>query len=199
MPVLHVLAGPNGSGKSTYASRVLKPITHLPFVNADVIAAERWPDSQAAHAYQASQAAAEQRTRLLEAGTSFITETVFSHRSKLELVADAAARAYLVHVHVMLVPVEVTVARVNERVGDGGHDVPHEKIRQRYERLWPLIAEARTLADRTAFMDNSAADAPFRQVAAYQSGILVGTASWPAWAPAALRGEDPRQSAADPR
>jgi len=45
-PVLHLLAGPNGSGKSTFVAEVLQEVTHLPFVNADVIAAHRWPDAQ---------------------------------------------------------------------------------------------------------------------------------------------------------
>ncbi|WP_244301061.1 AAA family ATPase [Leucobacter insecticola] len=82
MPVIHILAGPNGSGKSTFVDRVLRPATNLPFVNADVIAAERWPDAQATHAYEASRAAAEERTQLLLTKRSFITKTVFSHPSK---------------------------------------------------------------------------------------------------------------------
>jgi len=43
--VLHVLAGPNGAGKSTFVNRVLQPVNHLPFIDAGVIAAERWPES----------------------------------------------------------------------------------------------------------------------------------------------------------
>lgn len=39
-PALHLLAGPNGAGKTTFVERVLKPVTHLRFVNADRIAAE---------------------------------------------------------------------------------------------------------------------------------------------------------------
>lgn len=186
MPTLHLIAGPNGSGKSTYVALALQPITHLPFVNADVIAAERWPHDQAAHAYDASRAAAEERAQLLADGRSFITETVFSHASKLELVHEAIARGYLVHVHVILVPVELSVSRVAERVLGGGHDVPEQKIRERYARMWDLIAMARTAADRADFLDNSTAANPFRRVAVYEHGLLIGTPTWPAWAPAAL-------------
>lgn len=189
MPVLHLLAGPNGSGKSTFVERLLGPVTHLPFVNADVIAAERWPRAQAAHAYDASRAAADERTHLMVAGRSFITETVFSHPSKLDLVGDAIARGYLVHLHVMLVPVEVSVRRVAERVREGGHAVPEEKIRDRYARLWSLIAQARTIADRSEFFDNSTAQRPFRRAGAYEHGIPLGDPDWPAWTPAALTGD----------
>lgn len=186
MPVLDLLAGPNGSGKSTYVARILQPVTQLPFVNADVIAAERWPESQAEHAYDASRAAAEERTASLAARRSFITETVFSHPSKLELVEEAITLGYLVHLHVILVPVEVSVNRVAERVLAGGHDVPERKIRDRYDRLWDLVAKARTVADRIECFDNSSARHPFRRAAAYEHGLPVGEPTWPNWAPAAL-------------
>lgn len=185
-PVLHVLAGPNGAGKSTFVERVLQPVTHLPFVNADVIAVDQWPDAPSEHAYDASRAAAVERQRLMEHRASFITETVFSHPSKVDLVAHAVGLGYVVHLHVMLVPVELSVARVSERVGRGGHDVPEQKIRERYERLWSLIDTARESADRTAFYDNSTASGPFRLVASYERGRAIGPSSWPTWAPAVL-------------
>ncbi len=186
MPILHLIAGPNGSGKSTYVARVLQPVTQLPFVNADVLAAERWPDAQKEHAYEASRAAAEERAELLSSGKSFITETVFSHTSKLDLVVEAVSLGYLVHLHAIMLPVDVAVARVAERVLLGGHDVPEQKIRDRYERLWPLVVSARATADRTEFLDNSAAATPYRTVAEYERGLLIGEAAWPAWSPAAL-------------
>jgi predicted ABC-type ATPase len=185
-PVLHVLAGPNGAGKSTFVERVLEPVTHLPFVNADLIAAERWPDAPVEHAYAAARIAAEQRQRLLAARASLIAETVFSHPSKVDLVSQAVSAGYVVHLHVMLVPVELSVRRVAERVRRGGHRVPEAKIRERYERLWPLVAQARGTADRTAFYDNSRARTPFRRVATYERGRRVGATDWPAWAPAAV-------------
>src|SRR6185312_14341909 len=136
MPLLHLLAGPNGAGKSSYVRDILAPATHLPFINADEIAASRWPDAQAAHAYEAAQMAEVQRRELIAAGTSFISETVFSHPSKIQLVSHASDAGYLVHLHVVMVPVELSVQRVLERVRRGGHDVPEQKIRERYERLW---------------------------------------------------------------
>lgn len=187
-PVLHVLAGPNGAGKSTFVHRVLVPVTRLPFINADEIAAERWPGAEAEHAYAASQAAARARTELLEQRGSFITETVFSHPSKVDLIRDAVAAGYLVTLHVVMVPVAVTLRRVEFRVAQGGHAVPPDKIRERYERLWPLVADARLIADRTQFFDNSRASDPFTRVAVYERGQQTGGTAWPPWTPAALLG-----------
>lgn len=186
-PVLHLLAGPNGAGKSTLAERVLIPETHLPFVNADLIAAERWPNDGPAHAAEGQQLANEERAGRLTARESFITETVFSHPSKVDLVREAVSLGYEVHLHIVLVPEEVTVKRVEFRVRRGGHPVPEDKIRGRYARVWELVAEARSLAATTTVYDNSKSDHALRVVARYDGGVAVAEPVWPAWAPEALK------------
>ncbi|WP_145942890.1 AAA family ATPase [Corynebacterium glyciniphilum] len=186
-PVLHLLVGPNGAGKSTYVTRVLQPASPLlPFINADVIAAERWPDSQAEHAYEAARIAASTRLQLLTDGRSFIAETVFSHPSKLELVGEAQARGYLVLLHVIMVPAEITLHRVRHRVAHGGHAVPEHKIRERYDRLWPLVAQAAALADYAEFLDNSLPEVPYRRIASFDRGRQTAKSSWPSWTPTPL-------------
>lgn len=156
-PVLHLLAGPNGSGKSTLYERVVGPVTHLRFVNADQLAAERWPDVAEAHAYEAAALAADAREKLLARRESFVTETVFPHPSKLSLVSDARAAGYIVNLHVDVVPLELSVARVADRVARGGHSVPEMKVRERYARLRPLVASAVRQDDRETVYDNSLA------------------------------------------
>ncbi|MDJ0396502.1 zeta toxin family protein [Rhodococcus sp. G-MC3] len=188
MPLLHLLAGPNGAGKSTYVRDVLIPATRLPFINADEIALERWPDAQAEHAYEAARIAEARRRDHIAQRHSFITETVFSHPSKVQLVSDAVNAGYLVHLQIIIVPVELTVQRVVERVRRGGHVVPEQKIRERYERLWTHLDAAIDIADVVEVFDNGSAQTPFRPCARYTHGALIGPASWPTWAPAALLG-----------
>jgi predicted ABC-type ATPase len=185
-PVLHLLAGPNGAGKSTFFARVLAPVTHLPFVNADEIATENWPGDEQAHAYDASRLAAEQRVALLAQAASFVTETVFSHPSKLDLIETANEAGYLVTLHIVAVPVDLAVARVVNRVEIGGHSVPEAKVRERYVRLWPLVRSAIDVVENARVYDNTNASNPFRVIARYDHGRLVGDPSWPSWAPAAL-------------
>jgi len=184
-PLLHVLAGPNGSGKSTFAQRYLVARTHLPFINADEIAAARWPGDEQARAYDASRAAAEARARAIAHQHSFITETVFSHPSKRDLILEAIGAGYRVELHVMLVPVDLAVLRVEHRVATGGHPVPEAKIRERYQRLYALVAQARMVAHRTTFYDNSA-PRPFRPVAVFDRGLAIERPRWPAWTPPEL-------------
>lgn len=186
-PVLHVIAGPNGAGKSTFYDTVLGPGTHLEFVNADVIAAQRWPDDPADRSYDAAAVAAEQRSKLIAHRASFATETVFSHESKLALVRAAVDAGYLVRLHVVMVPEALAVARVGNRMGVGGHGVAEDKIRERYLRLWPLVAAAISVVESATVYDNSRAERPFRVVAEYEHAAAAGEPNWPAWAPEALR------------
>jgi predicted ABC-type ATPase len=183
---LDLVVGPNGAGKSTFVRYTVAPRwPAATFVNADVIAAQRWPEDPAGHAYEAAAVAERTRLRLIDLGRPFIAETVCSHPSKLDLVRRARGAGYYVAVHVLMVPEDLSVARVAARVIAGGHDVPVEKIRGRHRRLWAVVVDAVELADAATFWDNSRHDGP-REVALFASGLPVGTPAWPSWAPATL-------------
>ncbi len=180
------MVGPNGAGKSTFVRYVTAP--NLPgsrFVNADEIARNRWPEDPAAHSYEAAEVAAATRDALIDRQVPLIAETVFSHPSKLDLVQRARAADYYVALHVLMVPEHLAVERVRARVASGGHDVPVEKIRERYQRLWDLVATAVDAADEATFWDNSTHDGP-SVVAEFVVGLPNGTPRWPRWAPATL-------------
>ncbi|MGH8482499.1 MAG: zeta toxin family protein, partial [Nevskiaceae bacterium] len=150
---------------------------------ADDIARARWPGREEQHGHDAARAAGEERDRLLAARNSFIAETVFSHPSKLDLVMRAGAAGYLVTLHVVLVPEELSVARARLRTEQGGHSVPIAKVRARYRRLWPLVRQAVLLADEAVVYDNSRVAQPFRVVARYRHGQAEQAGEWPAWSP----------------
>ena len=186
-PVLFVIVGPNGAGKSTFFTEVLEPATHLELVNADRIAAQRWPGDELTHAYEASEAAALERARRMAARQSFVTETVFSHPSKLDLMNVAVADGYLVNLEVIAIPVELAVARVASRVAAGGHDVPEVKVRERCARLWSHVCDAITVAHETHVYTNTSVADAFRLVATYRNGKRVGDPDWPTWIPHEIR------------
>jgi predicted ABC-type ATPase len=152
------------------------------FVNADVIAAERWPEDPGVHAYEASRIAAETRSALIRDGREFIAETVFSPPSKVDLIDEAVEAGYFVSLHVLMLPEELAVARVAIRVEQGGHEVPEEKIRARYSRLWTYVVLAAEKAGSTDFWDNSTIDGP-ALIAELAGGNLLGRPNWPHWTP----------------
>jgi predicted ABC-type ATPase len=188
---LDLVVGPNGAGKSTFVELTLAPLLRgSVFVNADEIARQRWPQDPIAHAYDAAKIAADTRLKLIETRRPFIAETVFSHPSKLALIDLAHAGKYTVVLHVLLIPEDLAVTRVQYRVRAGGHDVPEAKIRERFGRLWGLVAEAIARADSATVYDNSQRAGP-RIVAQMSAGLIVGAPSWPAWTPDALKSRWP--------
>jgi predicted ABC-type ATPase len=187
MKRLDLIVGPNGAGKSTFVELTLGPLLRgSVFVNADEIAKQRWPDDPASHSYEAARVAAGTRTKLIEMGASFIAETVFSHPSKLELIDAARDADYTIGLHVLLIPEELAVERVRRRVEAGGHSVPENKIRERFQRLWGLVSAAIIRCDSTTVYDNSSLTGP-RIVAQLNDGFVVGSPAVPAWAPDVLR------------
>ncbi len=96
------------------------------------------------------------RIILLEKGESFIMETVFSHKSKLDLMKKAKALGYHVYFYFVSTDApEVNVNRVKIRVKNGGHDVPEEKIISRYYKSLEILNEAIKLSYRSYLWDNS--------------------------------------------
>jgi predicted ABC-type ATPase len=183
---LDLVVGPNGAGKSTFVRLVIAPAwPAVAFVNADEIAAQRWPGHQERHAYDAAAVAATTRSRLISLRQPLIAETVFSHPSKLDLIDEASAAGYYVALHVLMVPEDLAVARVAYRKAAGGHGVPVDKIRGRYRRLWAIVASAVPKAASANIWDNAKPDGP-RLVAAFIEGEVVRTPEWPDWAPTAL-------------
>lgn len=63
--------------------------------------------------------------------------------------------------------------------------MPPHKVVERYERLWPLVAEAIRRADSADVWDNARRDPPTK-VAEFVGGLSVGPPRWPEWMPLAL-------------
>lgn len=186
MSRLDLLAGPNGAGKTTLYQRAIHPDRPgLPFVNADAIAAARFGGAATEMSYAAAEIAATTRSALIDARLDFCTETVFSHRSKVDLIDAAVAAGYDVVLHVVMVPLALSVARVAARVAAGGHDVPADKIAARYERIWPNVVAAVPRCRRCVAYDNSHDAGPV-EVAAFRAGLADYPPRWPSWTPGEL-------------
>lgn len=178
-----VLAGPNGAGKSTLFETRVKLVTAAPFINAEHIQKTDLDDAAPEAAYRAAALAAQRRAQCLADGRSFVTETVFSHPSKLELVRTAKRHGFIVVLmHVGVESPDLSVARVAERVLEGGHPVPERKIRDRFDRNGPIIRDAALLCDRAMVFDNSALNRPPHHLLTLTKGRLTKAEPFlPAW------------------
>ena len=157
--VFYLLAGPNGAGKSTlYRSAVADGLIPLEaeFVNADLYEAEHLQhvaDAQI-RSGQARQWADARRAALLGFGLSFVSETVFSHPSKLALIEDAQKKGFAVVLLVVcLDDPKRLLQRVAQRVQEGGHAVPANRILARYPRTLKNLAQAVRMADIALLFD----------------------------------------------
>lgn len=110
----------------------------------------------AVNAYAISLLVAFLSSHLILAGKSFSFETVFSSDEKIKLIRQAADKGYKVYIYCISTEVaEINVGRIENRVADGGHDVPSKKVKERYPKSLKNIAVAIDFADRAYFFDNT--------------------------------------------
>lgn len=129
-----IIAGPNGAGKTTFAREFLPNEAGCPvFVNADLIAAGLAPFSPDSAAIQAGRVMLQELARHFAARTSFAFETTLSGRGYLRRIDQWQAAGYRVKlIFLRLASSEEAIARVAQRVSQGGHNIPDEVVRRRF-------------------------------------------------------------------
>lgn len=177
-PLAFVVAGHNGSGKSTLWYEILASKLQMPLVNADRLTMSILPDvvpipdwaknlrDNDARWQKLSQEGVQVFRRLImDQKIPFAYETVFSywetnpdgsHASKVDdIIQMQKAGYFVVLLFVGLANVDLSILRVQSRKQKGGHDVPIDKLRERYPRTQAAIKHATGFADMTLMFDNS--------------------------------------------
>lgn len=129
-----IIAGPNGAGKTTFARSFLpKEAQCLHFINADLIAAGLSPFAPEAAAFKAGRLMLEEIDACVARNESFAFETTLSGQSYLTKIRQWRSIGYHVSLFFLSLPdAETAVARVAERVRQGGHSIPTDVIRRRF-------------------------------------------------------------------
>ena len=142
-------------------------------MNADRLAQLVYPDAAQESSYEAALLAEQQRNTLLLRGASFCFETVYSHPSKIDFCARAKALGYsMIMVVIHLEQAELNAARVAQRVQEGGHNVPTEKLLKRIPRMLEKVRASIPLCDEVRVFDNSSAEDPFQPVMTIKMGAV---------------------------
>lgn len=108
------------------------------------------------NSYYASVCADFMRRKLCELQLSFTFETVMSSYDKIEFLKEAKRSGYKVYLYFIATkdPM-INISRVKNRVLNGGHNVPTEKIESRYYRSLEYLSDAVKYSDRAYIFDNS--------------------------------------------
>lgn len=111
------------------------------------------------------------RGKMLSSNSSFSFETVLSHPSKVEFIKVAKEAGYKVYLYFISTrDWKINLSRVENRVQLGGHSVPPEKLRARYERCMDNLYDALKLVDRAFLFDNSESSNPQKLIAELKDG-----------------------------
>jgi len=166
MQNLFIIAGPNGAGKTTASFTVLPDMLDCKeFVNADEIARGLSPFQADKAAIDAGRLMLQRIKELIKHKSEFAFETTLSTRSYVNLISNAKESDYFVTlVYFWLNSPDLAIERVKSRVLEGGHDIPVDIIKRRYnsgiKNLFNLYIP---ISDYWMIIDNS--ENPFKLIA----------------------------------
>lgn len=153
-----IIAGPNGAGKTTFARAFLPKEADCPrFINADLIAAGLSPFAPEVEAIKAGRLMLQEIAACVARGESFSFETTLSGLVYLKHIEAWRVAGYHVSLFFLELPSpEMAIARVAERVRQGGHDISEPVIRRRFaigrqnfERRYQRAVDAWALYDNS--------------------------------------------------
>ena len=105
------------------------------FVNADLIAIGLAPFEPRAAAIKAGKLVLQQIHEYATRGVDFAFETTLSGKGYATLLSELKKKRYGLHLFFLWVPSpELAIARIKDRVSEGGHNVPAEDVRRRFAR-----------------------------------------------------------------
>lgn len=166
MKNLYIISGCNGAGKTTSSYTILPEILECrEFVNADEIAKGLSPFQPETVSFQAGRLMLEKIHFLLEQGRDFAFETTLATKSYKIFVEKAQAKGYrVILLYFWLNSPELAILRVKTRVAEGGHNIPKDVIRRRYENgLKNFFTIFQPIVNEWFFINNS--ENPFKFIA----------------------------------
>ena len=166
MAKLYIISGCNGAGKTTASYSLLPEMLNCTqFVNSDEFAKGLSPFHPEKASIQASRYMLMKFKYLLERQQDFAIETTLATRTLLKMAQKAQKAGYTVTLlYFWLNSPELAVERVRARVEAGGHDIPEETIRRRYQvGIDYFFHYYAPMCERWILADNS--QIPFRVIA----------------------------------
>lgn len=146
-----IVAGADGTGKSSLrgvleGQNVL--LGHI--IDADAIAKENNFDN-----IKAGKKAIEEINYCLENNLSFTQETTLAGYRTVRTIKQARKQGYYITMYyVGLSSMEESIDRITNRVRKGGHNIPIDDVKRRYEKRISSLSRVIPLCDEVIFYDN---------------------------------------------
>jgi predicted ABC-type ATPase len=155
---LYIIAGCNGAGKTTASYTILPEILNCEeFVNADEIAKGLSPFNPESVAIESGRIMVNRINELLKKNKDFSFETTLSSKSYSKKIQEAKSKGYRVTLlFFWLQTIDLAIERVKIRVKEGGHNIPIEVIKRRYQNgIQNLFKIYLPIVDTALIFDNS--------------------------------------------
>ncbi len=166
MKTYTIIGGVNGVGKSSFTGVLKERSTDLgTIIDVDKITAEL-----GGNPLDGGKAALRRISECIEKGVSFTQETTLSGRKTEATAKQVAQLGYCVRLYYIgLDTVEESLARIENRVRRGGHNIPDDDVNRRFAGRWEAVSKVLPYCDEAEFYDN---DNGFVKVAEYRNGEL---------------------------
>ena len=166
MQIYTIIGGVNGAGKSSLTGSLRAERTDLGIVvDPDQLTAQCGGDE-----YEGGKLAVRRIETALADGVNFTQETTLSGGYSKRLCRRAKQAGYFIRLYYVGVSsAEESLLRIENRVRKGGHDIPVQDVRRRYEKRFADLAAVVPYCDEVHFYDN---ENGFQEVAFYQNGTV---------------------------
>lgn len=178
---LYIIAGPNGAGKTTASYTILPEIFKCKdFINADEIARGLSPFDPDSVAIQAGRIMLHRINELLTKNITFALETTLAAKSYIKFIEKAQKQGYeVILLFLSLNSEELAIKRVENRVKEGGHNIPIDVIKRRYTNgLHNFFRLYKQTVDKWLFVDNSGEDFHFIAEGSNMDIIIKDEVQW---------------------
>lgn len=176
MATYTIIGGVNGVGKSSFTGTLKMRDRSL----GKIIDVDKLTVQHGGNAIAGGKAAIREIDYRLERQLPFTQETTLSGFKTESTIRRAKEKGYEIRLfYIALDSADQSIDRVANRVKNGGHDIPSDKIRHRFEKRWEDVARILPYCDVAEFYDNANG---FEPVAEYRNGEIVPIGDYhPEW------------------
>ena len=167
MKIYTIIGGVNGVGKSSLSGVLSAENSDLGIIiDTDKITAENGGGR-----IKGGKIAIERIESCLKRGINFTQETTLSGVRTLKTIQKARELDYFIRLYYVGVSSSAeSISRIANRVSKGGHDIPPEDVKRRYEKRFDDLIKILPYCNEVIFFDN---ENGFVEKAEYKNGTLI--------------------------